>query len=87
MGLGKTIMTIALLLSRSGRGELSSSVDGNSGEISGSSGESPALSNKVINISALGNLMKTRTTFRGGSLVICPMTLLGQWKVKSCLCF
>ncbi|XP_059650897.1 DNA repair protein RAD5B [Cornus florida] len=48
MGLGKTVMTIALILARLGRGKDSDT-------------ESPQ---KV----------------KGGSLIICPMTLLGQWK-------
>jgi DNA repair protein RAD5 len=57
MGLGKTVMTIALVLSNP-RGETSEIYDSDS-EISG-------------------------TYIKGGTLIVCPMALLGQWKVNCC---
>lgn len=54
MGLGKTVMTIALILKNKGRG-----CPDNSG--------SSAASSKA----------------KGGTLIVCPMALLGQWKVAT----
>lgn len=51
MGLGKTVMTIALILSRPGRGS-----------------------------SEYQNAGSRRA--KGGTLIICPMALLSQWKVR-----
>ncbi|KAI9119451.1 hypothetical protein K1719_009327 [Acacia pycnantha] len=58
MGLGKTVMTIALILARQGRGD------------------NVGLSKKRNQVS------HTDPTFKvdGGTLVVCPMALLGQWK-------
>lgn len=60
MGLGKTVMTIALILARQGRGD------------------NVGLSKKMNQVS------HTDPTFKvdGGTLVVCPMALLGQWKVS-----
>lgn len=54
MGLGKTVMTIALLLARQGRG--STQKNKHNAHVNGS------------------------PQVRGGTLVVCPMALLGQWK-------
>jgi DNA repair protein RAD5 len=86
MGLGKTIMTIALLLSDSGKGcittQHSSQISGEAnglGEISAQSHDS------VKNLASpfsFSKLRKPKAPLIGsGSLIICPMTLLSQWKV------
>lgn len=60
MGLGKTVMTIALIHARQGRGD------------------NVGLSKNRSQVS------QTDSTFKvdGGTLVVCPMALLGQWKVS-----
>ncbi|XP_077235884.1 DNA/RNA helicase protein isoform X2 [Tasmannia lanceolata] len=87
MGLGKTIMTIALLLAHSDRGGSdvysASQVSGKNTEISTDFSQSPNTSNKSTSISGLTKLMKSRDPFiSGGNLIVCPMTLLGQWKAE-----
>lgn len=60
MGLGKTVMTIALILARQGRGD-------------------------NICFTRKRKLdSHTNTSFQadGGTLIVCPMALLGQWKVS-----
>lgn len=80
MGLGKTVMTIALLLSNSGRG----------------SGISDVALNKALQETAIfsadpGQYTHNKNQARkatgssqrgGGTLIVCPMTLLGQWKTE-----
>lgn len=88
MGLGKTIMTIALLVThlvKNGIMEsqpmhLSSAEDG---EVGGISDQSPTLSKKGARFSIFHNQLKQKKLVKGGTLIICPMTLLGQWKVLS----
>ncbi|KAK9279319.1 hypothetical protein L1049_012998 [Liquidambar formosana] len=86
MGLGKTIMTIALLISHSKRGGSSSSQStsqpsGESSEISHISDQSPEPPKKATKFLGFDKLIKQKNTLTsGGSLIICPMTLLGQWK-------
>lgn len=69
MGLGKTVMTIALILARPGRGnpeiedDLATDVNGNKPK-----GKE---SHKAL----------TCVKAKGGTLIICPMALLSQWKV------
>ncbi|KAK7272201.1 hypothetical protein RJT34_28660 [Clitoria ternatea] len=86
MGLGKTIMTISLLLTHLGRGTLSSQpltqsfVDGD--EVSDTVDN---ISNipKATKFAAFDKQMKQKNALTsGGSLIICPMTLLGQWKAE-----
>ncbi|KAJ4901761.1 DNA repair protein RAD5B [Raphanus sativus] len=68
MGLGKTVMTIALILARPGRGnpenedDLATDVNGNKPK-----GKE---SHKAL----------TCVKAKGGTLIICPMALLSQWK-------
>ncbi|CAB4311606.1 unnamed protein product [Prunus armeniaca] len=88
MGLGKTIMTIALLLAHSGHGLSGSHPTSQSSsediEISDISDHSPSnLPKKVMSFSGFDKFMKRKNTLAdGGSLIICPMTLLGQWKAE-----
>ena len=65
MGLGKTVMTIALLLANPGRG----------GSVTQEPQEKRIRKNRYS--------IETRNTQNkgGGTLIVCPMTLLGQWKV------
>lgn len=92
MGLGKTIMTIALLLSHSERGGSSGSqptsqLSGENGEASNILGQSTTFAKKSAKFSSLDKLLKHKPTLiSGGNLIICPMTLLGQWKVLQ-ICF
>ncbi|KAK1299928.1 hypothetical protein QJS10_CPB13g01709 [Acorus calamus] len=87
MGLGKTIMTIALLLSHPGKGgsiacPLSESSNGSSEDCSISDQPSPDLK-RITSISGFDKLMKSKKLLiGGGSLIVCPMTLLGQWKAE-----
>lgn len=86
MGLGKTIMTIALLVAHSGHGSSGSQpMNQSSGEdieASDISDHSSKLPKTVTKFSGFDKLMKQKNTLAdGGSLIVCPMTLLGQWKV------
>ncbi|XP_057990817.1 DNA repair protein RAD5A isoform X2 [Hevea brasiliensis] len=87
MGLGKTIMTIALLLAQSERDRSSSSrsvshlpnEDGDIDDIL----VSPNPLKKFKKFSGFDKLMKQKKILAdGGNLIICPMTLLGQWKAE-----
>ncbi|XAR60085.1 DNA helicase [Bertholletia excelsa] len=87
MGLGKTIMTIALLLAHSERGGSLGSPSTNEAfdehsENGDTSHQSPTLSNKT-KISGFNKLVKKkRSVVGGGNLIVCPMTLLSQWKAE-----
>lgn len=87
MGLGKTIMTISLLLTHSERdGSLSSSKTSQSPsdncETSSNSDKSPIPKKKPLKFAGFEKLMKKKASLvGGGNLIICPMTLIGQWKV------
>ena len=65
MGLGKTVMTIALLLANPGRG--------------GSVTQEPQ--EKCIRKNRYSIEARNTQNRGGGTLIVCPMTLLGQWKV------
>lgn len=65
MGLGKTVMTIALILARPGR----------------RSSESTEITKRRIDTDT-----STPLKPRGGTLVVCPMSLLSQWKVNLLFC-
>ncbi|XP_058088986.1 DNA repair protein RAD5A isoform X2 [Magnolia sinica] len=87
MGLGKTIMTISLLLAhteRGGSGAYSAS-EGSSetSEVGGIVDQSPNPLKKITSISGFNKLMKSRISLiGGGNLIVCPMTLLNQWKAE-----
>ncbi|KAK2984529.1 hypothetical protein RJ640_025026 [Escallonia rubra] len=88
MGLGKTIMTIALLLAHSERGgslgsESTSQTFSGSRVAGNASHQSPALSTKAMKFPGFHKLAKQKNSLiGGGNLIICPMTLLGQWKAE-----
>ncbi|PIN02547.1 Helicase-like transcription factor HLTF/DNA helicase RAD5, DEAD-box superfamily [Handroanthus impetiginosus] len=88
MGLGKTIMTISLLLTHSERGgslhsaSTSQSSDDNC-EASCSSDKSPIPPKKASKFAGFEKLMKQKASLvGGGNLIVCPMTLIGQWKAE-----
>ncbi|KAM3295519.1 hypothetical protein ACQJBY_038042 [Aegilops geniculata] len=87
MGLGKTIMTISLLLSDSSKGCVTTQHSTQiAGEASGL-GETPIQSlDSVKNLASPFSFSKLRKPkaplIGGGNLVICPMTLLSQWKAE-----
>ncbi|XP_004304707.1 PREDICTED: putative SWI/SNF-related matrix-associated actin-dependent regulator of chromatin subfamily A member 3-like 2 [Fragaria vesca subsp. vesca] len=87
MGLGKTIMTIALLVAHSGHGPSGSQPISRSSfediEASDMSDHSSKLPKAVTKFSGFDKLMKQKNMLAyGGSLIVCPMTLLGQWKAE-----
>ncbi|XP_073046809.1 DNA repair protein RAD5B [Primulina eburnea] len=70
MGLGKTVMTIALIHSRNGRGSPEDQqVDRD--EVA----ETEYTKNKKMD-----SIAESFKKIKGGTLIICPMALLGQWK-------
>ncbi|KAF3455122.1 hypothetical protein FNV43_RR05570 [Rhamnella rubrinervis] len=88
MGLGKTIMTIALLLDNSEGGGSSVTQPTNQSSTEGSEvgnvlDNSLNISKKVSKFPGFNKYMKKKNTLiDGGNLIICPMTLLGQWKAE-----
>ncbi|KAE9463407.1 hypothetical protein C3L33_04686, partial [Rhododendron williamsianum] len=88
MGLGKTIMTIALLLAHSERGGSldSPSTSGafiENSNTDGISDQSPTFPSKDTKFSGFDSLAKRKNSLiGGGNLIVCPMTLLGQWKAE-----
>ncbi|KAL3718231.1 hypothetical protein ACJRO7_003375 [Eucalyptus globulus] len=86
MGLGKTIMTIALLLTHKERGESLGSPNitqplNEGSEIANTLEQSPNSSKRENKFLGFKRLMKQRM-LNGGCLIVCPMTLLGQWKAE-----
>ncbi|MQM01883.1 hypothetical protein Taro_034643 [Colocasia esculenta] len=61
MGLGKTVMTIALILGNVGR-------------------DNDIMDGRYENARNQKRASEDTSTIRGGTLVVCPMALLGQWK-------
>ncbi|KHG20975.1 hypothetical protein F383_03752 [Gossypium arboreum] len=88
MGLGKTIMTISLLATHSERGGLSDSQSSDQpsdqgGEAIDVFGQSPNSVKTATKFPGFDKLSKQRNKLaNGGNLIICPMTLLGQWKAE-----
>ncbi|MED6180629.1 DNA repair protein rad5a [Stylosanthes scabra] len=90
MGLGKTIMTISLLLAHSGRGgslgsqplaQTEQYTEG--GEVSDTVENFSNIPKKATKFAGFDKLMKKKNALTsGGNLIICPMTLLGQWKAE-----
>ncbi|CAK7329279.1 unnamed protein product [Dovyalis caffra] len=86
MGLGKTIMTISLLLTHSGKGGSSNSQSGSQpctgGGSSDNSDQLPNQLTKSTKSSGFDKLKQKKMLVNGGNLIICPVTLLGQWKAE-----
>ncbi|KAI3461336.1 hypothetical protein Pfo_017999 [Paulownia fortunei] len=88
MGLGKTVMTISVLLTHSERGgSLSSASTSQSSndncEAGFSSDKSPIPPKKASKFAGFEKLRKQKASLvGGGNLIICPMTLIGQWKTE-----
>ncbi|XP_031491221.1 DNA repair protein RAD5A isoform X3 [Nymphaea colorata] len=85
MGLGKTIMTIALLLSDPPGDRLGIHPGGQaceSRELNKDVDLPPNHSNTITKIPGFNKLIKATRLLQinGGNLIVCPMTLLGQWK-------
>ncbi|XP_063943456.1 DNA repair protein RAD5A isoform X2 [Daucus carota subsp. sativus] len=81
MGLGKTIMTISLLLAHSEKGgRLGNESTSRSLTDNIEADRSPPVkrAKKFPGFDKLGN--KQSALIGGGNLIVCPMTLLGQWK-------
>ena len=92
MGLGKTVMTISLMLAHSWKAALTGVQclinEGDKG-ISSSLDESTSPSVKATKFPGFDKkLLEQQSALEnGGNLIICPMTLLAQWKVLlSTLC-
>ncbi|KAL3530434.1 hypothetical protein ACH5RR_009756 [Cinchona calisaya] len=87
MGLGKTIMTISLLLTHTERGgslgnRSTSQTSNGNGEGSIQSDKSPT-PKKEAKFSGFDKLLMRRNSLTsGGNLIICPMTLISQWKAE-----
>ncbi|KAL2981643.1 hypothetical protein AAZX31_13G301500 [Glycine max] len=88
MGLGKTIMTISLLVAHSGKGGsigsqpiTQSFIE--SGEVSDTVHKFSNIPKKATKFAGFDKPMKQKNALTsGGNLIICPMTLLGQWKAE-----
>ncbi|KAK3154235.1 hypothetical protein QOZ80_2BG0188000 [Eleusine coracana subsp. coracana] len=87
MGLGKTIMTIALLLSDSSKGRVTTQHSAQTCEEASDLGEVPTHSygavKKLASPFSFGKHRKHKAPLiGGGNLIVCPMTLLSQWKAE-----
>ncbi|KAM7256149.1 hypothetical protein ACFE04_011890 [Oxalis oulophora] len=81
MGLGKTVMTISLLLTHSVRDR--SSVGQSTDQPDDLMYSSPNISKKGTHGLGVDQLLKQQNKLiSGGNLIVCPMTLLGQWKAE-----
>lgn len=72
MGLGKTVMTIALILSRPGRGCPANQRHDTK------SADADEITKKIKKDCHT----KPSSKANGSTLIVCPMALLGQWKVN-----
>ncbi|KAK3043438.1 hypothetical protein RJ639_002017 [Escallonia herrerae] len=69
MGLGKTVMTIALILARTGRGSPEDEDSNSEDEVD----------TQYLKKERRNSEKKVRSKVRGGTLIVCPMALLSQW--------
>ncbi|WOL01625.1 hypothetical protein Cni_G10342 [Canna indica] len=85
MGLGKTIMTISLLLAYSGKGSspTASQEFPDANEVNHMPIHSSHSSNKLTTIAGFRKLFQSKASLvGGGNLIVCPMTLISQWKAE-----
>ncbi|XP_066321736.1 LOW QUALITY PROTEIN: DNA repair protein RAD5A-like [Miscanthus floridulus] len=83
MGLGKTIMTIALLLSDSSKGCITTQNAAQIPREASGLGESHDAVKKLASPFSFSKHKKPKAPLIGGSnLIICPMTLISQWKAE-----
>nr|XP_043629228.1 DNA repair protein RAD5A isoform X2 [Erigeron canadensis] len=88
MGLGKTIMTISLLLAHTEKGgaldkDSASQACTEGDEMLNGLDQSPSSLKKVPKFSGFDKFRKQKQSLiGGGNLIICPMTLIGQWKAE-----
>ncbi|KAL5212909.1 hypothetical protein ABZP36_023756 [Zizania latifolia] len=87
MGLGKTIMTIALLLADSSKGCITTQHSTQICEEASGLGELPVQPHDAVKKLAIpfsfSKFRKPKAPLiAGGNLIVCPMTLLGQWKAE-----
>lgn len=83
MGLGKTVMTISLLLTHKEIGGSLVKPDSEGLDTGNVLKQSSDLFKNVPKLSNLNMLRQKCTWTNGGSLIVCPMTLIGQWKVTT----
>ncbi|KAK3024880.1 hypothetical protein RJ639_044017 [Escallonia herrerae] len=69
MGLGKTVMTIALILARTGRGSPEDEDSNSEDEVDTQYSKKERRNSET----------KVPSKVRGGTLIVCPMALLSQW--------
>ena len=84
MGLGKTVMTISLLLTNLERlgSPSSQSMNLSSGENKDLNSALEASPDPPKKLAKLDKLLRQEISLaNGGNLIVCPMTLLSQWKV------
>lgn len=91
MGLGKTVMTISLMLAHSWKAAstgLQCPINEGDKVISSGLDECTSPSVKATKFPGFDKkLLEQKSALEnGGNLIICPMTLLAQWKVLSTLC-
>lgn len=82
MGLGKTVMTISLIVSNAGRGGVALPGVDETGY--GNPGTNNTAERAKSQPSTQMRELKWKHSSAqkgGGTLIVCPMTLLGQWKV------
>ena len=83
MGLGKTVMTISVILSNPGRGGVTTDPP-----VSGLPDTLQLCGSQVGKLSKVAEMKRQSGPRKGGgTLIVCPMTLLGQWKVAVTFCF
>jgi len=88
MGLGKTVMTISLILANPGRGgmDLPKVAKPSQEDPNSPSGLQLCLQEEssIQSTNQIKDSKRSRSSAQrgGGTLIVCPMTLLGQWKVR-----
>jgi DNA repair protein RAD5 len=88
MGLGKTVMTISLILANPGRGGMDLPKIGKPSQEDPNSPSGLQLclqeQSSIQSTNQIKDSKRSRSSAQrgGGTLIVCPMTLLGQWKTE-----